>query len=222
MEKEFYDKLFKKLTHLSKTISNCNGLIDEDKEDIVQLTMIELFKKIEEGKINPDFNEIKGYAFITLRNFCIRSKKSKKLDLVEEYEDNIGSTDDSIEELDHLRHLNKIVDILLQTNKYNSLERRIIELIREGMNDREMRSELNIDWRTLSDAKFAVKRKLKSDVERPVKYIIKNKFKDNINYRCQDIHQAVDYLKLNIRQVRYLINEQKINKEGYYILRNKK
>jgi RNA polymerase sigma factor (sigma-70 family) len=216
---EIYNELYKQLKQLVSTVNTCNFIPYEDKKDIIQDTIIALNAKIEDGSLSTDFNEIKGYSFIVLRNFCTawQRKEIKRETPVAEFwelEDNSITQ----EEIEYREYLRGIVNMYIQHTKYSPLDRKVCEMILENHTDKEIREETGLVDKEVGKYRFRIKTKMKYDYRRPLKYIIKNVFNEKIQIPCYSLVDAKNYLKdIPQRRVTYMATDGYVSKDGYYI-----
>ncbi len=214
-----YEELYRQLKHLVSSIPACNYIGWEDKKDIIQDTIITLNSKIENGSLSDDFNTIKGYSFIVLKNYCIswqRKEQKRETPVAEFWE----LEDESItpEEIEYKEHLHTLVNSYIQHNKYTSLERKIVDMMLDNFTNEEIRTETGLVGKEVGKYNFRIKNKLKFDSRRPIKYIIKNVFNEKIMVPCYTVSDAKNYLSdIPPRRVTYMASDGYITKDGYYI-----
>jgi DNA-directed RNA polymerase specialized sigma24 family protein len=156
-----YPEVIKQLKFLVKNISQCNFLSNEDKEDVVQDAILQIYLKYKEGKIEDDFNKIKGYTFITLRNFCLhrKNKNSKipQINLVEEMlpEEELEMTEEEYQEL--LDRLDK----LLKKCEFNEEQLQFLELILSNHSQKEIAVKMNLNGLRFSSLSNIVRNELR-------------------------------------------------------------
>ena len=216
---KIYEDLYRQLKHLVSSIPACNYISYEDKKDIIQDTIITLNSKIENGSLSDDFNEIKGYSFITLKNYCIswqRKEQKRETPVAEFWE----LEDETItpEEIEYREHLHKLVNSYIQHPKYTSLDRKVCEMMLDNFTNEEIRNETGLVGKEVGKYNFRIKNKLKFDSRRPIKYIIKNVFNEKIMVPCYTVSDAKNYLSdIPPRRVTYMASDGYITKDGYYI-----
>jgi DNA-directed RNA polymerase specialized sigma24 family protein len=216
---EIYDQLYKQLKHLVSTVNTCNFIAYEDKKDIIQDTIIAINSKIEDGSLSTDFNEIKGYSFIVLRNFCTawqRKEIRRETPVAEfwELEDNSITQ----EEIEYREYLRSMVNMYIQHPKYSSLDRKVCEMVLENNTDKEIREETGLVDKEVGKYRFRIKTRMKYDHKRPLKYIIKNLFNEKIKIPCYSLVDAKNYLShIHQTKVTSMTTDDYISKDGYYI-----
>jgi RNA polymerase sigma factor (sigma-70 family) len=216
---EIYKELYKQLKHLVVTVPTCNFIPYEDKKDIIQDVIITLSSKIEDGSLSNDFNTIKGYSFIVLRNFCTswQRKEQKRETPVSEFWE---LTDDSItpEEIEYKEHLISLVNSYIQHPKYTPLDRKVCEMMLDNFTNEEIRTETGLVGKEVGKYNFRIKNKLKFDSRRPIRYIIKNVFNEKIMVPCYTVSDAKNYLSdIPPRRVTYMASDGYVSKDGFYI-----
>ena len=214
-----YDDLYQQLNKLVNTIPNCNFINPEDKKDIVQNSILQLHKKIDDGKISTDFNEIKGYSFLTLRNFCNGYKnKIKEKETTEFFDIPDTPTSSLDDEIEYNKYLHSVVKDYLSQTKYNQDDKMVGECLLEDMNDKEIEIKTGLTKDQIRKHKFKIKNMLKFDLRRQVKFIVKNINNKNIQVPCFSAADAKNYLShMEQRMVTNLKNSGAISEDGYYI-----
>lgn len=219
IDMSLYDQLYTQLNHLISTLDACNFVSYEVKKDLVQDVIFILHKRIEDGKLNADFNEIKSYSFITLQNACraYHKKEIKRETPVSDFWE-ITDKSASAEEEEYKQYLHTIVKSYIQQTKYSEFDKRVVELLLDGLEDTQIQIETGLTRRQITKHKFRVKNKLKFDYRRPVKYIIKNIFNKNIQVPCFSASDAKNYLShIPQRRVTYMITDNILTDDGYFI-----
>ena len=125
-----YEQVYKELKKLSRKIPACQFIPIEDRKDIVSGSMEQIYKLYLDGKLKDDFNEIKGYNFIIIRNMCFSYKKRKKvIDFVGIIDDMLNDIIDEVAEQDE--DYEKKKQIVLEHSrfyKFTPVQRTYIEL----------------------------------------------------------------------------------------------
>lgn len=214
-----YNQLYKHLNHLISTLSACNFISYDEKKDLVQDIILMLYKRIEDGKLDPDFDTIKGYSFISLQNACRRwhALEQKRETPVAEFWE-ITDTSTTSEDEEYKIFLHNIVKSYAQQTKYSEMDKKVIELLLDDLEDREIREQTGLEMKELAKHKFRVKTKMKFDYRRPVKYVIRHTENKNIQVPCFTLNEAKNYLShIEPRRVIYMCNDGFISPDGYYI-----
>ena len=216
---KIYQELYSHLNKLVTTINSCNFIDYDDKKDLVQDVILTLYKKIEDKTLTTDFNDIKGYAFISLQNACRahHKKETRRETHVSEFWE-ITDTSTTTEDQEYREYLHSVANSYIQQTKYSPLERKIMELLLENYTDEEIRQETGLKGKEVGKYKFRIKNKMKFDYRRPVKYVIKNMFNKNIQVPCFSLADAKNYLSHILpRRVIYMCNDNYISSDGFYI-----
>lgn len=214
-----YNQLYSHLNHLISTLSACNFISYDAKKDLVQDVILVLYKRIDEGKLDADFDTIKGYSFITLQNACRRwhaLEKKRETPVAEFWE--VTDTSTTSEDEEYKIFLHAIVKSLAQQTKYDEVDKKVIELLLDDVEDKEIREKTGLDPKELSKHKFRVKTKMKYDYRRPVKYVIRHIENKNIQVPCFTLADLKSYLShIEPRRVINMANDGWISPDGYYI-----
>ena len=212
-------EVYKQLTHLSKTINQCNYISYEDKKDLVADSILNIFEKYNEGILVDDFNEIKGYTFITIRNSCIAFRKRNRVS----YFDNLQEVPniENKEEHQDIEYLHKVINNYIQHPKYTQQHKQVCELLMQNKYDNEINEIMDLEPGKLAKLKFTMKVKMQSDVKKVLKYIIKNKFDKNINIPCYKRPDIMEFFKgkFNPKQISSMLHHDFMSYDGYYIVK---
>jgi len=215
-------ELYKQLKTLVNTISQCNYIAYYQKDDIVQDTLEKLLIKYNKNTLEDDFDKIKGYSFMVLRNYCSSNNKRDKVI----YTDNLFNydnipVDETYEEHYNIENLHKVINNHIQHPKYTEEHKEVCQLLMQNKYDDEINEIMNLEPGKLPKLKFTIKHKMKIDVKRPLKYIIKNKFDETINVPCYKRTDILKYFgdEFNRKNLTSMINLDFMNYNGYYILK---
>jgi hypothetical protein len=214
-------ELYKQLTHLSNTIGQCRYIAYNEKPDIIHDALEKIIIKHNDGVLKDDFNEIKGYSFMILRNCC---NAYFKRNLVSYTDEPIEISEDFInefEEKDYKDYLHNQINNFIQDKRYTENDREVCKHMLNNVEDKEIRKITGIQGDNLRAIKQAFKQKLKNDIKRPVKYLIKNRNRPDFQYICYTRKEVIDYFhSLNCYEKNYIltiIQSQKSTRSGYYI-----
>ena len=212
-------EVYKQLTHLSKTINQCNYISYEDKKDLVADSILNIFEKYNKGILVDDFNEIKGYTFITIRNSCIAFRKRNRVSYFDNLQE-VPNIDNNQEHKD-IEYLHKVINNHIQHPKYTDQHKQVCELLMQNKYDDEINEIMDLEPGKLGKLKFTMKLKLQTDIKRPLKYIIKNKFDKNINIPCYKRPDIIEFFKgkFNPKQISAMIYHNFMSFDGYYIVK---
>jgi RNA polymerase sigma factor (sigma-70 family) len=221
LEKQLYSKLRK----LVSSIPSCNFISYEDKKDIVQDVMIILHSKIEDGTLVRDFDKIEGYSFLVLRNYCtaFQRKEMKRETAVAEFWEISDTEESEMEKNEYKEYLHSIAKSYIQQPKYTETDRKILDLLLDNKNNKEILEELQITPDQLKRYKFRVTVKLKYDFMRPVKFHIKSVKDKTFLLPCFTVADVKNFFDtMTPRNVTHFIHSGFVTKDGYYVEKIKK
>lgn len=164
--------IIENLTKLVATIPDWNFINYEDRKDIVSNALEQIYKKYAEGKITGEFNDIKGYNFITLRNFCIQFKKKNRV----VYSDsNFSHIEDDIpyDDIEYKDKLKRIVRSHYNSKKMNSELILVAEMLFDNKTNEEISNELGISNYIVGRRKHQLALKLRNLHQKQTKFLIK-------------------------------------------------
>ena len=181
-----YEQVYKELKKLSRKIPACAFIPDEDRKDIVSATMEKIYKMFVDGKLKDDFNEIKGYNFIIIRNMCFSYKKRKKLvEFVGIIDDMLNDIIDETTEQDE--DYEKKKQIVLEHSRYYKFtpeQRNYIRLaILYNLRPDTLKQVLNVEKKDIQMASTGAYHRLRGrrnkkykykvyDIENPNEYLL--------------------------------------------------
>lgn len=212
--------LYKQLKHLVSTVPSCNFISYEDKKDIIQDVMIILLTKMEDGTLVKEFEKIKGYSFLVLRNYCsaFRLKEIKRETPVAEFWEVSDTTAEDIEKIEYRQFLHEKTKNYIQQAKYSEIERKLVHLLLDDRSNKEINEELNTTPNQLKALKFRIGMKLKYDVKRPIRFLIKNVNKKNFIVPCFSVADVKNFFSnMTPRNVTHFIYSGYVTKDGYYV-----
>lgn len=211
-----YKQVQKQLNGLVNGIRECGFIPYEDKKDIVQDSMVRIIEKMNEGVLKDDATEIRGYVFQILRNNCLAYHRlSTRIPTVTIEWDLIDEPSLYLELLDEKK---KIIESKIQAVKYNNTHREYIRLVLENKTKEEIMEELNLDETEVRRMRQGLVLRLKSDLTRPVKYVIRNKNKSAIQVPCFTRGDVKYYLRnIPSRRISYMIDEGYVTDDGFYV-----
>lgn len=211
------NELQKQLNGLVYKIKECNYIPNYLKEDIIQDTWVKIIEKMEDGTLKDDFNEIKGYTFFILRNFCLAHHNSKdRIPTVELKWELAEQKDES--DIIYKERLKNIIREKIQATKYNKNTKLFVEYVLEGKDYDTIFKELGLPRENLRRIKQSLVLRLKADMNRPVKYLIKNNNDLTISIPCYSLTDIKDFfIEIPHRQITLLINNDFVTKDEYYV-----
>lgn len=213
-----YKELNKQLWGLVRGIRQCNFIPLEDREDIVQSSYVKIIEKINEGKLKDDYNEMKGYTFQVLRNFCLSYHREieKKGTNYQIREDITPEEESNTEQRDYYRQI--LLNLVL-SSEYTRKQRAYVQMSVSGYTSEEIKEELNLNNYQVGNIKRAVSQRMRNQIKKKPRYYIR-KIDDMENkipcYTYKDI--KLWFSNMTFRQINYCIdNKKRIG--DYYIVR---
>jgi DNA-directed RNA polymerase specialized sigma24 family protein len=212
-----YNELKKQLNGLVLGIKECNFIPNELRDDITQDTWVKIIEKMADGTLSDDYSQIRGYTFQIVRNFCLAYHRDKEKKGTYELKWDVADDLDD-DRTEYMKELKKLVEVKIQSIKYDTRQKRLIEMLFSGYSRKEVMDELNLTNDQYKYFRQGIVLKLKTDMKRKVKYVIKNQNKDWVNICCYtgtDVKQFFsDYTK---RQVSSILYNNWVTPDGYYI-----
>lgn len=214
---ESAEEIRKQLNGLVQGIRECNFIPWESRQDIVSDTWVKIIEKMNEGVIVDDFNEIKGYTFQILRNFCLAFQKKKEKNRMYELKWDLVEDNDE-DKLEYQKELKALVEKKIQAVKYNGIEKKLIELMLSNIEKEDIIKQLDLTKDQYKSMRQGIVLRLKGDMKRKVKYIIKHKDKEWIQVPCYTSGDVKQFLNQHTRrQVSSIIYDGLMSTDGYYV-----
>ena len=211
-----YHQIYSELKKLSVKISACDYIPYEDRKDIVSASMEQIYNLYKDGKLNDDFNEIKGYNFIIIRNMCFAYKKRKKIvNFVEFNNEVLNNFIDEIREQDENYELNK--EIILEHSRYykfTSEQRKYIELsLIYNLRIDEIKSILNVEKKDIQSVSTGAYHRLRGRRNKKYKYKVYDIENPNEYFLYDTTHSIMKYLGIDDwKELKQIIENQIIYK----------
>jgi DNA-directed RNA polymerase specialized sigma24 family protein len=214
---ESYEGIKKQLNGLIMGIKECNFIPLEEKKDIIQNTWVKIIEKMNEGVLKDDATDVRGYVFQILRNNCLAYHNLKKKSQTSELKyDPIEDTDDDLEE--YKKTLKNIVKQKIQAGKYNQTCKKFVKYVFEEHNHDDVFDQLGLPLQELRRIKQSIVIRLKADLKREVKYLIKNNKYPSISIPCYKRNDVKDFFPdYSVKRIGYLLNNGYITPEGFYV-----
>jgi RNA polymerase sigma factor (sigma-70 family) len=207
----------KQVNHLVNYISQCNFISKIDKEDIVQDTLLSIIQKYNEGKLVDDFDLIKNYTFITLRNYCTSYRlKSSRMTYVYEVYDTVDEDTPHLPE-ETINSMRNQIKFMILKPEFSPKQRTYIELLLKNYKYQKIKDEMGItqdEYRILSTS---TKNKLRTRMSKPIKYKVKSINDPKFEYPCHHRKEAIDFLNLKGIKEFNQISNNGLNVGEYYI-----
>lgn len=140
-----YKELEKHIKQLFQQYLNKFNLSVDDKNDVIQDTLLQLWRKEQDGTLEGSIEHNKNYIFITARNFVYMksSNKQKSLNNIEINDDlNISNKELDIIDLTDIQCKKDLILSLMEDKSFTDLERRIVNYIYLG---HQIRDIINIE-----------------------------------------------------------------------------
>jgi hypothetical protein len=156
-----------------KYFNKYSKLTKEDKEDIKQKIMLNLFVKEEDGTLTGDVENNKNYIFLSLKNEIIY-RIYKKKNLVDSYEvsPDIKISYPTIEQsIDNDILSNYLLDIV-KSNNFNDIEIEWIETMLSNGDEYVIREKYKMNIKRFNSFKRNIKEKLKTALYPTYRYLL--------------------------------------------------
>ena len=210
------------LTHLVNTISNCNFINQEDKKDIVGNSILQIIKKYNEGKLADDFEQIKNYTFMTLRNYCIQHK-TKNSPIYSDSDFSYIQEENNLDDIEYNEHLRTMIRSQYLNHKIKSEDVELCEYILNDYNNEELAEKYGLTLYQLGRKKHSLALKMKYIFSKPSKYYILDKNDETYRIGCKSSHEVKTYFPTEtLKKIRENINKGKQFKDGRYVIKNEK
>lgn len=207
----------KQLNGLIMGIRECNFIPWIDKQDILQNSFVKVIEKMNEGVIVDNATEIRGYVFQILRNNCLAFHRAKTKHPTFELKWDMPEDIDTNKE-EYQKELKSVVEKKIQSVKYNEIEKKLIALTLTNIEKDEVIKELGLTRDEYKRMRQGIVMRLKGDMRRKVKYVIKHIDKEWIQIPCYTSSDVKEFLKEHtIRQVRSIIYDGLMSTDGYYV-----
>ncbi len=198
----------------------CNYIPYTDRMDIVQDTWLKIIEKMEEGVLEDDYDKIKGYTFLIVRNFCLSFHNKNRL----VYTDNLDTTiqwDEPVYEVEMEKERYKsILFECIEDAKFTKVQRELMKMLLEDKTEDEIKSKLNLKVGQMGSIKYNMISKMKTSVGKRSRYVIKHHKNKVIHIPCfsrNDIEKKLDY-QYTIRQIDHAL-QYNLNLGQYYIVK---
>jgi len=172
-----YKELEKYIRQLFNQYLNKYNLSPDEKNDVIQDTMLKLYIKEQDGTLNGSVEDNKNYIFITLRNFVFQAGNRKKvihdpIDVVDFVSSGKYNTPSTIENELTNEILSLQIKECLKSKRFTDDERFVISKIMEGYEFQEVMKELGYDYNYHGIVYTNTKNKIKDILFPKLKYLI--------------------------------------------------
>lgn len=167
-----YVELEKYLKQIFQQYLNKYNLSVEDKQDVIQNTMLKLFMKEQDGTLNGSVEENKNYIFITLRNYVFQQGTTKyKVHTTIEGVD-VSSQDKNIMDLIDTEIKIKAINKKMEKKSFNDNERLIWTYLCKGYKLVEIEKEIDMNLSAIRVSWMQMKKKIRGQVYSKPKYLL--------------------------------------------------
>jgi len=172
-------------------------LTKEDKEDIKQKIMLNIFLKEQDGTLTGDIEKNKNYIFLSIKNEIIYRIYIKK-NLVDSYEisPDIKTSYPTIEQSIDNGILSNIIFDVLKSNNFKPMERLLILNLLSNGTAKEFKERENLSREEYNKLYSNVKLKIKTKLFPTYRYLLE--MNDGTKYRFQRKHELLK--KINMSQ----------------------
>lgn len=197
-----YKELEKYIRQLFQQYLNKYRLSVEDKDDVIQDSLLQIWRKEQDGTLEGDIEDNKNYIFITTRNFTLQriDKVIKRNNHDQINEDlDVPNKELNILDLTDIKYKKDLILQLMTSKSFTDRERRIVDYIFQGYSIGEIKKIENTgENRVKNDyANLKVKLKIKANKLDDPKHKFEVIFNDGRIVRfCKqkDICQAINML----------------------------
>jgi DNA-directed RNA polymerase specialized sigma24 family protein len=214
---ESLEEVRKQLNGLVQGIRECNFIPTDARHDIVQDTWVKIIQKMNEGVIVDDFNEIKGYTFQVLRNCCLAYQRDKEKKRTYELKWDVAEDLDTDRE-EYQKELKSIVEKKIQAIKYTNFQKKLVALTLSNVERDKVIEQLELTSEQYKRIRQGIVMRLKGDLKRKVKYVIKHKDKPWVQIPCYTSSDVKQFLTNHtVRQVKSIIYDGLMSTDGFYV-----
>jgi DNA-directed RNA polymerase specialized sigma24 family protein len=212
-----YNELQKFIKNLFNRYLNKYKMCLEDKEDIIQDSMIKIFNKVQDGTLVGSVEDNKNYIFITTRNFVLQKVyPNKKLIDYSDYLPDIHISPATAEDDLNNQILSDQIRKCLKSKRFSEDERYIINKVLDGYDFNEAKKELGYDYHYHRLGYSNTKNKIKDILFPKLKYLIVYKDK-TIGFRRTK--HIMEYLKMSPDQFNNYMSLGKTKFPKYEIIK---
>jgi hypothetical protein len=212
-----YTELDKYITTLFyKYFNKYTKLTKEDKEDIKQKVMLNLFIKEQEGVLSGDVENNKNYIFLCLKNEILYRIYIKKnlVDSVEVLPD-INISYPTIEQNIDNGILSKIIFDILKSNNFNPMERLLILNLLSNGTSKDFKERENMTKEKYHKIYKNAKSKIKSALSPTYRYLLE--MNDGTKYYFRNKKELLNKIKMSQEQFDAYIRLGKTKFKNYRI-----
>jgi hypothetical protein len=171
----------------------CNNIPYIDRMEIIQDTWVKIIQKMNEGVLEDDYEKIKGYTFLIVKNFCagyhVSKKKMRFID--EPYESFVEQP--TLDTMDREK-LHQMLLKAVENKKFSDKEKEIVRLMLEDYDEYGIKEKLQLRVNEYGRLRQKIYPKLKSAVFKKVKYLLKSRSDEDISIPFHNISEIQKHL----------------------------
>ena len=119
-----------------------------DRDTIINDLFMNVWEKIRSGEMSDEWEEIKGYVFISGRNNCLNFLRKHKNQIKMSIDSDISDSnnfkyDEDTDRVEFIEEENKKIKFLKEIDLLGTMDRKILDMRVEGMMMRDIAEELN-------------------------------------------------------------------------------
>lgn len=202
------EELLKEMRNIVNKCSNCRGINYEYREDIINDVYIKINDKLD---LTKEWDDIKNYVFISLRNECTNTFNNNiKTNLVEDFTNEIGEYD-KFEFEDDFDYYNDIIQRALE-NMYSMTpnEKEILQMFCDGMSNTEIGEIKGLGARRVYQIIHYIITKIKTHLSSPNKFKVTNTItSESVMIRSSnDLYSFLNLNGLTTEDIRKLLTRK--------------
>ncbi len=201
-------------------IRQCNYIPNIEKEEIVQNSWVKVIQKMNEGILEDDYDKIKGYVFLIVRNFCNAYHIAKnRMYYTDELREGFESPN-IVDDMDRDK-LHQILLKHIQDKKFNDRERMLLESMLNNDTEEEIKEKLQLKVGEMAPTKVRMIAKLNTSINREFKYVLKRRNDEDFKMKFYSRVEIYDYFGGKFSRS-YVMNSirKDIDIGDYYIIKN--
>lgn len=173
-----YKELEKYIRRLFQTYLNKYRLSTDDKDDVIQDSLLQLWRKEQDGTLVGDIENNKNYIFITARNFTLqRIDKVIKKNNHDQINEELDVPNDGLDILDltDIQYKKDLIVQVMEQKAFTARERRIVDYMFQGYKISEIVKAENTSLSYIRNSYAALKIKLRNrifEIENPTYKVI--------------------------------------------------
>ncbi len=188
---------------LVKGIRQCNFIPYQDRMDIFQDSWLKILQKMEEGVLEDDYDKIKGYTFLIVKNFCITYHNKNRLVYTDQLESTLEWEEPNHFEEEDREKYKEILLEKIEHHKFTKVQKEMMKMLLENKTEDEIKTKLDLKVGDMGKIKYTMIAKLKTSVGKSSRYVLRNHKNKMVNIPCQSREDIERQLKFQytIRQI---------------------